>query len=114
MVSYSSGPIHRMAGLTIPACVLCLVTAASSTDSQNNNAMRTVTASRDRFKGYANSMHTRNNKTKTVVKIFGKHEKHYFCCKIKTLKPSRTLRELMQVGMPIFICSSVTNQHYGT
>ena len=29
---------------------------------------------------------------------------YHFCCEIRILKPSR--RELMQVGMPLFTCSS--------
>ena len=71
--------------------------------------------SSDMSKGYANSMHTRNKKnvlTKTVIKIIGKHAKHHFCYEIKTLTLSR--REVMKAGMPLFTCSSVTNQRYGT
>ena len=71
--------------------------------------------SSDMSKGYANSMYTRNKKnvlTKTVIKIIGKHANHHFCYEIKTLKLSR--REVMKAGMPLFTCSSVTNQRYGT
>ena len=66
-----------------PALVLTIPCDSVSTDGQyHNNDMRTMTASRDRYEGYANSMHTRNQE---VSKINGEHAKHFVLCTISAM-----------------------------